>query len=161
MSKAVNTIMIMAPITQHITKKSQQGTQFGGTEGPNYLLCETIVRRRKNRGKKTYILAVDVRNAFSTTAREAQLYELKQAGETDGIWLYSDVTYYNTWTVLKQGSEYSILIQEGRGSRQGGKKSAVDYKVYNKPLHVMLENSNLGVQEYGLKLGSQMLRTMV
>ena len=131
MSKAADALM--APITQSIAKKSQQGTQFGFTEGLNYLLCgllcATLVRRRQNRGEKSYILAVDIRNAFSTTAREAQLYELKQAGETDGIWTYSDATYHNTWTVLKQGPEYSNIIQERRGSPQGAKKSAVDYKV--------------------------------
>ena len=159
MSKTADALM--APTTQAIAKKSQQGTQFGFTENLNYLMCgllrETLVRRRQNRGEKSYILAVDVRNAFSTTAREAQLYELKQAGETDGIWIYSDATYQNTWTVLKQGSKYSNLIQERRGSRQGAKKSAVDYKVYNKPLHNMLTDSNLGVQECDLDLGSQMV----
>ena len=139
MSKIADTAM--SPTTQQIAKKFQQGTQFGFTSGLNYLLCgilrETLVRRRKNRGEKTFILAVDVRNAFSTTAREAQLYELKQAGETEGIWLYSLATYDNTWTVLREGPEYSELIREERGSRQGAKKSAPDYKLYNKPLHDM------------------------
>ena len=37
MSKAADALM--APITQSIAKKSQQGTQFGFTEGLNYLLC--------------------------------------------------------------------------------------------------------------------------
>ena len=64
---------IMAPETKEIAKKGTQNTQYGFTPGLNYLLCgvlrETLVRRRRSMGKKTYILAVDVKNAFSTTSR--------------------------------------------------------------------------------------------
>ena len=152
---------LMAPITQQITKKSQQGTQYGFTKNLNYLLCgvlrESIMRKRRNRGQKTFVLAVDVKNAFSTTARDCQLYELKQAGETEGIWLYSYSTYTNTWTVLRNGKAYSRLIREDRGSKQGAGKSAPDYKVYNKPLHNMITTSNLGIVEEGIPLGSVMV----
>ena len=81
---------IMAPSTKQIAKEATQDTQFGFTPGINYLLCgvlrETLVRKRLNRGERTYVLAVDVKNAFSTTSREAQMFELKRLGEEEGIW---------------------------------------------------------------------------
>ena len=91
MAKVVD--RIMATITQDISKRNQQGTQYGFTPGYNYLSCgvlrESLVRKRKHEKKKTYILAVDVKNAFSTTNREAQLFELKMLGESEAIWKYS------------------------------------------------------------------------
>ena len=118
MTKVVD--QILSPRTKEIAKESTQNTQYGFTPGINYLLCgvlrETVVRKRKNRGQKTFILAVDVQNAFSTTSREAQMYELRQIGETEGIWQYSKGTYSNTWTVLKNGKKYSELIKEEKGS---------------------------------------------
>ena len=121
------------------------------------MLRETLVRRRLARGKRTYILAVDVKNAFSTTNREAQMYELRRLGESEGIWTYSDSTYSNTWTVLKNGKNYSNLIKESKGSKQGGIKSATDYKSYNKPLYEMIDTSNLGIKERGTSYGSIMV----
>ena len=152
---------IMAPSTKHIAKTATQPTQYGFTPGVNYLLCgvlrETLVRRRQNQGKKTFILAVDVQNALSTTSREAQMYELKQIGESEGIWSYSKATYTNTWTVLKNGKQYSALIKESKGSKQGGIKSATDYKAYNRPLYEMITISNLGIVEKGISYGSIMV----
>ena len=152
---------IMAPKTKQIAKEATQDTQFGFTPGINYLLCgvlrETLVRKRMNRGEKTYVLAVDVKNAFSTTSREAQMFELRRIGEEEGIWRYSESTYNNTWTVLKAGKRYSSLIKEDKGSKQGGIKSATDYKSYNRPLYDMITVSNLGIKENNVSYGSIMV----
>ena len=53
MAKVVD--RIMATITQDISKRNQQGTQYGFTPGYNYLSCgvlrESLVRKRKHEKK--------------------------------------------------------------------------------------------------------------
>ena len=144
--------------TQEVAKENQPPTQYGFTEGVNFLLCtllrESIIRKAVSQGKNPVLLACDVKNAFSKTSRPCQMYELFNAGERSKVWKYSLATYSNTWTVIKQGKKYSDLIEEMCGSKQGGVKSAVDYKSYNSPLYRLIEWSGLGLKVDKKKFGS-------
>ena len=55
---------------------------------------------------------------------------------------------------LTNGKKYSKLIEEMCGSKQGGVKSAVDYKSYNSPLYHLIEWSGLGMKIGNKKFGS-------
>ena len=144
--------------TQEVAKKNQPETQFGFTGGVNFLLCtilrESTVRLAVKQGKSPILLACDVKNAFSKTSRVCQMYELYNAGERSKVWKYSAHTYFNTFTVIKNGKKYSSLIEEMCGSKQGGVKSAVDYKSYNSPLYHLIEWSGLGMKIGNKKFGS-------
>ena len=149
---------IFAEETQSVAKENQPALQFGFTSGVNFLLCsvlrESKVRKSIKEGKKTVLLACDVKNAFSKTSRACQMYELYNAGERSKIWLYSKHTYTNTWTVIKKGSNYSDMVEELCGSKQGGVKSAVDYKSYNSPLYKLIQWSGLGLELKKKRYGS-------
>ena len=131
--------------TQDIAQENQPELQFGFSRGINFISCgvlrETIVRTAIDEGKNPLMLACDVKNAFSRTSREAQLFELYQVGERSRIWEYSKGTYTNTFTVIKNGKNYSDMILESRGSKQGGIKSPQDYKSYNGALFRMIKES--------------------
>ena len=76
----------------------------------NYLLygilLEKVIRKQRSRGQKSYI---------------ASGFTAMQPTETHGL-----------WTVLQNGTEYTKVIREDQGSKQGGIKSTMDYKAYNK-----------------------------
>ena len=144
--------------TQSLAKQNQPPLQYGFTAGVNFLLCsilrESVIRKAVKEGKRPVLLACDVKNAFSKTSRVCQLYELYQAGERSKIWLYSKATYSNTWTVIKRAKNYSDLLEELCGSKQGGVKSAVDYKSYNSPLYRLIDWSGLGLEVKKKRYGS-------
>ena len=93
--------------TQDLAQKNQPELQFGFSRGVNFLNCgvlrETIVRAAVDEGKSPLMLACDVKNAFSRTSREAQMFELYHIGERSRLWEYSKSTYTNTFT---QSNEY-------------------------------------------------------
>ena len=115
---------IFAEETQRCAKENQPPLQYGFTSGVNFLLCsvlrESLIRKAVKEKKAPLLLACDVKNAFSKTSRECQMYELYNAGERSKIWKYSQHTYLNTYTVLKHGKEYSDMVEEMCGSKQGG-----------------------------------------
>ena len=143
--------------TQDIAQKNQPELQFGFSRGVNYLTCgvlrETIVRQALDEGKNPLMLACDIKNAFSRTSREAQMFELHEVGERSRIWEYSKSTYTNTYTVVKNGRNFSSMMLENRGSKQGGKKSPVDFKSYNGALFRMIQLSGLGLKVAGEDYG--------
>merc|ERR1711954_122973 len=77
----------------------------------------------------------DISNAFSRTDRISQIYELILAGEFGKYLSYSYNTYTGTITLIKGENEFTDLIIEWIGARQGALKSAPDFKLYNIPLH--------------------------
>ena len=149
---------LFAEETQAVAKENQPPLQYGFTSGVNFLLCsvlrESVIRKAKKDGKAPIMLACDVKNAFSKTSRTCQMYELYNAGERSKVWLYSKHTYENTWTVVKKGSNYSDMVEEMCGSKQGGVKSAVDYKSYNSPLYKLIKWSGLRLKIAGKRYGS-------
>ena len=148
---------IFAEETQRCAKENQPPLQYGFTSGVNFLLCsvlrESLIRKAVKEKKAPLLLACDVKNAFSKTSRECQMYELYNAGERSKIWKYSQHTYLNTYTVLKHGKEYSDMVEEMCGSKQGGVKSAVDYKSFNSPLFKLIQWSGLGLEVNKRKFG--------
>ena len=114
----------MESTIKELIKRNQSKLQFGFTKNVDYRACsilrETAVNYNSMKGKTTMILAVDVSNAFSRAQRESQLYELWRTGCRYGVFLYCLGQYKNTYTVIRNGSEYSPLILELQGSKQGG-----------------------------------------
>ena len=100
------------------------------------------------------ILAVDISNAFSRTQRECQLYELWKSGARGGVFLYCMSQYKNTYTVIRNGREYSRTILEQQGSKQGGKLSARDFVVYNSSWSRIIEAAEIGLKVEGQFCGA-------
>ena len=138
----------MSEETQPIAKAAQGSSQYGFTKGVNFLLLSILrenVQKYATEFKKTMIcFATDITDAFSQTCRESQLYECYLAGETEKIWKYTEATYRETHTVLCEGNRMGTLIEEEKGSRQGGIKSATDFKLYYLCLDRMLRAADLG-----------------
>ena len=136
---------------------NQSPLQYGFSEGLDYKMCsvlrETATEINTNRKLTTFICASDVSNAFSKTTRCSQLYELWRTGLRGGIFLFSKGTYTNTYTVLKNGQEYSKIIKEECGSKQGGKLSAQDFLCYNSSWSRIIAAGNMGLEIAGIHLG--------
>ena len=143
----------MESTIKELIKRNQSKLQFGFTKNVDYRACsilrETAVNYNSIKGKTTLILAVDVSNAFSRTQRECQLYELWRTGCRLGVFLYCLGQYKNTFTVIRYGSEYSPLILELQGSKQGGKLSAGDFVVYNSSWSRCIEEALIGLKVEG------------
>ena len=153
----------MSEATQPIAKQAQGTSQYGFTKGTNFLLLTLLrenVQKYATEYKKMMIcLATDISDAFSQTCRNSQLYECHVAGETEKIWKYTEATYRETHTVLTEGNRMGKLIQEHLGSRQGGIKSAPDFKLYYLMLDRMLKAADLGykIDEMDEKLYLQLV----
>ena len=154
----------MAEETNSIAKKAQGTSQYGFSKDINFLqltvLRENVQKIAEETGKLMICLASDISDAFSQTTREAQMYECYKAGETGKTWLYSNATYSETYTVLKDGiKRLGRLIQELKGSRQGGIKSAPDFKLYYLMLDRMIKTADLGykIDEMDEKLYLQLV----
>ena len=131
-----------------IAKSAQPGTQYGFTENTNYLLCsvlrESLQTYAEDTKKPMICLTSDVSDAFSRTDRISQLYELSNAGEFGKFLEYSINTYKRTILVIKGDKEFTEIIEDKIGAKQGAKKSAPDFKLYNIPLDNLIKNSKLG-----------------
>ena len=92
-------------------------------------------------------------NAFSRTDRISQIYELILAGEFGKYLSYSYNTYTGTITLIKGENEFTDIIIEWIGARQGALKSAPDFKLYNIPLHRLINTSNLGFKIFKTDVG--------
>ena len=139
----------MADETNRIAKAAQGTSQYGFSKDINFLqltvLRENVQKIAEETGKLMICLATDISDAFSQTTREAQMYECYKAGETGKVWLYSDATYTETYTVLKDNiKRLGKLIQEMKGSRQGGIKSAPDFKLYYLMLDRLIRTADMG-----------------
>ena len=128
--------------------EAQSKRQFGFTEklaiNQCVILRELAIQQSEEFGEPLYILAADVSQAFSSTERSNQLFELLRSGEDTKYFDYSDATYRNTTVYMKGGKEISMMIVENIGAPQGGKKSAPDFKGYNQPLIRVIDNSGIG-----------------
>ena len=98
-------------------------------------------------------LTSNVSDAFSRTDRISQLYELSNAGEFGKFLEYSINTYKRTILVIKGDKEFTEIIEDKIGAKQGAKKSAPDFKLYNIPLDKLIKDSNLGYKCFGIDVG--------
>ena len=71
-----------------------------------------------------------------------------------GIFLYCMGQYKNTYTVIRNGREYSPIILECQGSKQGGKLSAGDFVVYNSSWTRCIEAAQIGLKVEGCFVGA-------
>ena len=117
------------------------------------VLRETATKVNTSRECTTFLCASDISNAFSKTTRCSQLYELWRTGLRGGVFLFSKGTYSNTFTVLKNGEEYSNIIKEECGTKQGGKLSAQDFICYNSSWSRIIAAGNMGLEIAGIRLG--------
>ena len=62
--------------------------------------------------------------------------------------------YRNTYTVIRNGIEYSPIILECQGSKQGGKLSAGDFVVYNSSWSRCKEEVQIGLKVEGYFIGA-------
>ena len=131
-----------------IMRKAQSKRQFGFTEklaiNQCVLLRELAIQQSEEFKEPLMILAADVSQAFSSTEKTNQLFELLRSGESTKYFDYSDATYRNSTVYMKGGKEISVMIVENIGAPQGGKKSAPDFKGYNQPLIRVIDNSGIG-----------------
>ena len=78
--------------------------------------------------------ASDISNAFSRTCRLTQLFELMNVKEHGKLFQFQHRNYDRTLTVLRTSTEFSSIIQEMLGSKQGGQESALHFKSYIRKL---------------------------
>lgn len=153
----------MSEETQQIARQAQGSSQYGFSKGVNFLLLSLLrenVQKYATEFKKLLIcFATDISDAFSQTCRNSQLYECHLAGESHQVWKYTEATYTETHTVLCEGNRLGKLIEEQKGSRQGGIKSAPDFKLYYLMLERMLRAADLGykIQEMDQKMFLQLV----
>ena len=142
---------------KQLIRNNQSELQYGFSSNTDFKLCgvlrETAIRWNSDRNQTTFLCSADVSNAFSKTNRVCQLYELWRCGARGDIFMYSKSTYTNTYTVLKHEGQYSILIIELCGSKQGGKLSAQDYIAYNASWSRVIACGKIGLEIAGYRLG--------
>ena len=130
-------------------RENQSPLQYGFSQNIDFKQCavlrETSVRLNTLNGKTTFITAADVSNAFTRTQRETQIYEMWRTGERLSIYSYSQASYRQTFTVLRNGNEYSEIICEECGSKQGGKNSAIEFVAYNSTWSRIILASGIGI----------------
>ena len=90
----------------------------------------------------------------SLAPTEYHSYMNFQTPESFGKFLeYNINTYKRTILVIKGDKEFTEIIEDKIGAKQGAKKSAPDFKLYNIPLDKLIKNSNLGYKCYGIDVG--------
>ena len=143
-------------IKLHI-RENQSPLQYGFSQNIDFKQCavlrETSVDLNTLNGKTTFITAADVSNAFTRTQRETQMYEMWRAGERLSVYSYSQASYHQTFTVLRNGNEYSEIICEECGSQQGGKNSAIEFVAYNSAWSRLIVASGIGIKICGECIG--------
>ena len=147
----------VTPNTGKIAKKAQPSTQYRFTEKTNYLICSILRETLQTYSELNKVILIaltsDMSNAFSRTDRISQIYELILAGEFGKYLSYSYNTYTGTITLIKGENEFTDIIIEWIGARQGALKSAPDFKLYNIPLHRLINTSNLGFKIFKTDVG--------
>ena len=89
-------------------------------------------------------VSFDGKAAFPSVDRDIQVRELYTCGERGDILQYSNNTYQNTFSQVKQAGKLGRRIQEFKGSRQGHKRAAGHFKSYINPCLNAANSSELG-----------------
>ena len=82
--------------------------------------------------------------AFPSVDREILLRELFAIGEAGDYLEYSKNTYTNTTAHMKQSGLISREFREEKGTRQGHKRAAGNFKTYINPCLISSNDSRLG-----------------
>ena len=90
---------------------------------------------------------------FECVQENTKMYEMWRMGERLSIYSYSQASYRQTFTVLRNGNEYSEIICEECGSKQGGKNSAIEFVAYNSTWSRIILASGIGINICGECIG--------
>ena len=91
-----------------------------------------------------YGVSFDGKAAFPSVDREILVRELFAIGEAGDYLEYSKNTYFNTTAHMKQSGCISREFREEKGTRQGHKRAAGNFKAYINPCLTSSNASNLG-----------------
>ena len=136
------------PLAENIFLQVQSPDQLGFTKGISYLLGAVErgeCRRYALDTKQTcFGISFDGKAAFPSVDRDIQTRELYACGESGDILEYSNNTYKNTVSHVKQDGKLGREFREYKGSRQGHKRAAGHFKSYINPCLLASNSSNLG-----------------
>ena len=91
-----------------------------------------------------YGVSFDGKAAFPSVDRDILVRELYTSGETGDLLQYSNNTYQNTVSHIKQNNKISRQFTEYKGARQGHKRAAGNFKSYINPCLVTTNSTQLG-----------------
>ena len=136
------------PVAEAIFLKVQSPDQLGFTKNISYLMgaVERGECQRWAIDTKTTCFGVsfDGKAAFPSVDREILVRELFAVGEAGDYLEYSRNTYKNTSAHMKQSGFISREFREEKGSRQGHKRAAGNFKAYINPCLTSTNDSYLG-----------------
>ena len=136
------------PVAENIFLDVQSPDQYGFTKDMSYLMgavergeCQRWALDNKI---TCFGVSFDGQAAFPSVDRDIQVRELYTVGERGDYLEYSRNTYQNTASQIKIGTNLSREFNEFRGSRQGHKRAAGNFKAYINPCLDAANSSNLG-----------------
>ena len=136
------------PIAEEIFLRVQSSDQLGFTKGVSYLLAAVergeCQRYALDTKQTCFGVSFDGQAAFPSVERSIQVRELYSCGETGDLLKYSNNTYQNTDSHMKQDGKLGRLFREDKGSRQGHKRAAGHFKSYINPCLLATNSSELG-----------------
>ena len=136
------------PMAEYIFRKVQSSDQLGFTSNISYLLaalergeCQRYALDTK---RTCFGVSFDGQAAFPSVDRDILVRELYTCGETGDLLQYSNNTYQNTVSQVKQDGMVGREFREYKGSRQGHKRAAGNFKSYINPCLTATNSSQLG-----------------
>ena len=128
--------------------KTQSSDQLGFTKGISYLMASVergeCQRYALDTKQTCYGVSFDGQAAFPSVDRDILIRELYASGESGDILQYSNNTYQNTVSHIKQQGKLSRQVTEHKGQRQGHKRAAGNFKSYINPCLTTASSSQLG-----------------
>ena len=136
------------PMAEYLFLKTQSSDQLGFTKGISYLMAAVergeCQRYALDTKRTCYGVSFDGQAAFPSVDRDILIRELHTSGESGDILQYSNNTYQNTVSHMKQQGKLSRVISEHKGQRQGHKRAAGNFKSYINPCLTTTNSSQLG-----------------
>ena len=136
------------PMAEDIFLKSQSPDQLGFTKKISYLMAAVergeCQRYALDKKQTCFGVSFDGKAAFPSVDRDIQVRELYTCGETGDLLQYSNNTYKNTVSQVKQNGMLGRQFSEYKGTRQGDKRAAGHFKSYIKPCLLAANFSELG-----------------
>ena len=136
------------PVAEKIFRQVQSPEQFGFTKNISYLMGAVLrgecQRWALDKKLTCFGVSFDGQAAFPSVDRDIQVCELYSVGERGDYLQYSRNTYDNTTSQVKLQDKLSREFREFKGSRQGHKRAAGNFKAYINPCLDAANSSKLG-----------------
>ena len=136
------------PVAEAIFQQVQSSDQLGFTKNISYLMgavergeCQRWAIDNKS---TCFGVSFDGKAAFPSVDREILVRELFAIGEAGDYLEYSKNTYTITTAHMKQSGLISREFREEKGTRQGYKRAAGNFKTYINPCLISSNDSRLG-----------------